>query len=276
MQIVQRLLFTRGPQAGHYLFGNKVSMWTWFRAIERGHQTPYRLVMNKQRTPARLATFLAQHLQADSTAWMELFRDSLVMDGQPRDPQNTLLFFLPDTYEVYWTIRPTQFLQKMQKEYRAFWTSHRIAEARSLGLTPRDVMILASLVEEETQFAQERPRIAGVYWNRLKAGMPLQADPTVKFALGRFDLRRIGVEHTQFASPYNTYRQQGLPPGPICIPSKNAIHAVLKAEKHDFIYFCANPERVGTHLFATRFDQHLRNAQRYRKSLDKRGVKIQF
>lgn len=275
MRLVQRLWFTQRPQPGHYLFESKVSMWTWFRALQRGRQTPYRLVLGKQRTPQRLAAFLARNLQADSSAWMTLFHDSLVMDGRPRDPQNTILYFLSDTYEVYWTVRPKQFLQRMQEEHRKFWTPTRISEAKNQGLTPREAMILASLVEEETQYAPERPRIAGVYLRRLGLGMPLQADPSVKFALGRFDLRRIGTEQTRYQSPYNTYLNGGLPPGPLCIPSKNAIEAVLKAEKHDFLYFCANPNRVGTHLFATRYDEHLRNAQRYRKSLDNRGVKIQ-
>jgi UPF0755 protein len=222
-----------------------------------------------------LAAFLGQKLMADSAAWMAVLKDSVDLDSGRWEAQNNLLLFLPDTYEVYWTVAPTVFVERMRSEYRRFWNPERINRAQAQGLSPREALILASIIEEETQYEAERPRIAGVYLNRLRIGMPLQADPTIKFALGRFDLRRIGLDHTLVASPYNTYRRTGLPPGPVCIPSKNAIKSVLDPENHSFLYFCADPLRAGTHRFATTFAEHTRNARLYRKSLDRRGVKIQ-
>ena len=275
ISIYQKVAGFGSPQPGHYLFTGKISLLTWIRTIERGRQTPVRLILNKQRTPQRLAAFLGQKLMADSASWMAVLRDSVDMDGRRWDAQNTLLYFLPDTYEVYWTIQPRALMEKMRGEFHRYWKPERSQQAQVQGLTPREAMILASIVEEESQYTAERPRIAGVYLNRLRLGMPLQADPTVKFALGRFELRRIGVDHTLHASSYNTYRRTGLPPGPVCIPSKNAIKAVLKPEKHGYLYFCADPERVGTHRFAKTYREHTQNARDYRKSLDRRGVKIQ-
>lgn len=267
--------FFGSPKPGHYRFSTRISLFAWIRALEQGRQTPVRLVLNKQRTPHRLAAFLSQKLMADSAAWMAVLKDSVDLDSGRWDTQNNLLLFLPDTYEVYWTVAPTVFVERMRSEYRRFWNPERINRARAQGLSPREALILASIIEEETQYEAERPRIAGVYLNRLRIGMPLQADPTIKFALGRFDLRRIGLDHTLVASPYNTYRRTGLPPGPVCVPSKNALSAVLDPEKHSFLYFCADPLRAGTHRFATTFAEHTRNARFYRKSLDRRGVKIQ-
>ena len=267
--------FFGSPKPGHYRFSTRISLFAWIRALEQGRQTPVRLVLNKQRTPHRLAAFLGKKLMADSAAWMAVLKDSVDLDSGRWEAQNNLLLFLPDTYEVYWTVAPTVFVDRMRGEYRRFWSPERINSAQAQGLSPREALILASIIEEETQYEAERPRIAGVYLNRLRIGMPLQADPTIKFALGRFDLRRIGLDHTLTVSPYNTYRRTGLPPGPVCVPSKNALRAVLAPENHSFLYFCADPLRAGTHRFATTFAEHTRNARLYRKSLDRRGVKIQ-
>ena len=267
--------FFGSPKPGHYRFSTRISLFAWIRALEQGRQTPVRLVLNKQRTPHRLAAFLGKKLMADSAAWMAVLKDSVDLDSGRWEAQNNLLLFLPDTYEVYWTVAPTVFVERMRGEYRRFWSPERINSAQAQGLSPREALILASIIEEETQYEAERPRIAGVYLNRLRIGMPLQADPTIKFALGRFDLRRIGLDHTLTVSPYNTYRRTGLPPGPVCVPSKNALRAVLAPENHSFLYFCADPLRAGTHRFATTFAEHTRNARLYRKSLDRRGVKIQ-
>ncbi|MFZ9499678.1 MAG: endolytic transglycosylase MltG [Bacteroidia bacterium] len=275
LSIYLRAGFFGSPKPGHYRFSTRISLFAWIRALEQGRQTPVRLVLNKQRTPHRLAAFLGQKLMADSAAWMAVLKDSVDLDSGRWEAQNNLLLFLPDTYEVYWTVAPTVFVERMRSEYRRFWNPERINRAQAQGLSPREALILASIIEEETQYEAERPRIAGVYLNRLRIGMPLQADPTIKFALGRFDLRRIGLDHTLVASPYNTYRRTGLPPGPVCIPSKNAIKSVLDPENHSFLYFCADPLRAGTHRFATTFAEHTRNARLYRKSLDRRGVKIQ-
>ena len=258
------------PKPGHYRFSTRISLFAWIRALEQGRQTPVRLVLNKQRTTHRLAAFLGQKLMSDSAAWMAVLKDSVDLDSGRWDAQNNLLLFLPDTYEVYWTVAPMVFVERMRGEYRRFWSPERIKRAQAQGLSPREALILASIIEEETQFHTERPRIAGVYLNRLRIGMPLQADPTIKFALGDFSIRRVTFKHisSTASSPYNTYRNKGLPPGPICTPSISSIDAVLKAEKTEFLFFCANADFSGSHSFAATEEEHFENARKYRKALD--------
>ena len=168
---------------------------------------------------------------------------------------------------------PEQFVARMLKEHKRFWNSTRLAKAKAQGLTPDEVMTLASIVDEETAKDDEKPMVAGLYLNRLKRGMLLQADPTVKFALGEFELRRILYVHLQTDSPYNTYRYAGLPPGPIRIPSMSAIESVLNPERHPYIYMCAKEDFSGYHNFASTLTQHNANARRYQQALNKRGIR---
>jgi UPF0755 protein len=180
--------------------------------------------------------------------------------------------FIPNTYEMYWNTSAKLFCEKMQKEYKRYWNETRLKKASNIGYTPEEVIILASIVEEETQNNAEKSIIAGVYINRIKKGMPLQADPTVKFAVGDFTIKRVLDKHTSVDSRYNTYRYEGLPPGPICIPSITTVNAVLNYQHHDYLYFCAKTNFSGTHSFAKTLQQHNINANAYRKALNRNRI----
>jgi UPF0755 protein len=185
--------------------------------------------------------------------------------------QETLMtLIIPNTYELYWNSSPSDFMKRMTKESNAFWTDSRIDNAKLLGLSKEEVITIASIVEEETNNKEEKPTMASVYINRLKKGMPLGADPTIKYAVGDFSIKRVTFKHisSTAGSPYNTYRNKGLPPGPICTPSISSIDAVLKAEKTDFLFFCANADFSGSHSFASTEDEHFENARKYRRALD--------
>ena len=176
-------------------------------------------------------------------------------------------------YELYWTLQPKALLERMNKEAQKFWNDKRVLEAKQLGLTPDEVMTVASIVEQETAYNPEKPMVAGMYLNRLNQKMPLQADPTVKFALGDFALRRILHEHLRVNSPYNTYKVKGLPPGPICIPSVESINAVLHRANHNYLYMCAKEDFSGSHNFATTYAEHQKNATKYAAALNARGIR---
>ena len=181
-----------------------------------------------------------------------------------------LAMFVPDTYEVYWTVTPLQLLDRLKKEYDAFWNDSRTAKAKAAGLTREQAMTLASIVIEETKYEPEMPTIAGVYINRLRKGMLLQADPTVKYAVNDPSLRRILNKHLEVDSPYNTYKYAGLPPGPITTPTKAAIDAVLNYQHHDYLYFCAHESFNGQHRFATNLAGHMENARRFHAAMNAR------
>jgi UPF0755 protein len=181
--------------------------------------------------------------------------------------------FIPETYEVYWTIGVEQLMERMKKESKFFWNAERTRKAKALGLTPDQVITIASIVDEETANNTEKPMIAGMYYNRYRKGMPLQADPTVKFALQDFEIKRIYNNMLDVDSPYNTYKNEGLPPGPIRIPSVAGIDAVLNLVKHNYLYMCAKEDFSGTHNFATTYDEHLKNAAKYSRALNARGIK---
>lgn len=180
---------------------------------------------------------------------------------------------MPDTYEFYWNATPNKIIKRLVEYREKFWTDKRKAQAASLGLSPIEATILASIVEEETNKADEKPIVARLYMNRLKKGMLLQADPTVKYAVGNFGLKRILQQHLNIESPYNTYKHPGLPPGPIRIPSGNTIDAVLNAPSNDYIYMCAKEDFSGYHNFTSSYSEHLNNARRYQAVLNKRNIK---
>jgi UPF0755 protein len=188
------------------------------------------------------------------------------------DLSNNILLFIPDTYEVYWTISPEALLDKMESAFKRFWTNERLEKAKNLKLTQAQIMTIASIVQSETNKVDEMPRVAGVYLNRLAIDMPLQADPTVVFALGDFEIKRVLSGHKAIDSPYNTYKYNGLPPGPIAIPTRQAIDAVLNFEKHDFLFFCAREDFSGYHNFTKDFAEHIRNARIYQSALNKAGI----
>jgi UPF0755 protein len=181
--------------------------------------------------------------------------------------------FIPNTYEVYWNISAEKLIERMKREYDAFWTEERRNQAQKARLTPLDVSILASIIEEESAMTDEYPTIAGLYINRLHRGIPLQADPTVKYALGDFAIQRILYEHLQIDSPYNTYLYTGLPPAPLRIPSLKGLESVLNYLKHNYLYMCAKEDFSGRHNFAVTLSEHNRNADRYRAELNRRGIR---
>ena len=223
-------------RTGSYVVEPHVKVLTLVRHLRNGMQTPLRLTIGKFRTPQQLNDYLNQKL----------------MHNDFNIPLDSFHFVRPDTYEFYWTVTPEQFMQRMEKEYDLFWSSRNTQSQYSLNRL--EIIILASIVEEETNNNGEKPLIASVYLNRLRRGMPLQADPTVKYAVGDFTLRRILNKHLATESPFNTYLHTGLPPAPICLPSKASIDAVLQAPETGYLYFCASEQLDGTHRFATTLD----------------------
>ena len=220
-----------------------------------------------------MAGYISHNLMIDSVEFVKTVKDSAKMSALGVDTANVYCLFVPNTYEIYWNTSLQNFLLRMKRESSAFWNDIRVAKAKSIPLTPHEVCTLASIVDEETANNAEKPAIAGMYINRLKAGMPLQADPTIKFAWHDFALRRIRHGLLDIKSPYNTYRNIGLPPGPIRVASVEGINAVLNYVHHNFMYMCAKEDFSGTHNFARTYSEHLANAARYSKALNERGIK---
>ncbi|MDP4271017.1 MAG: endolytic transglycosylase MltG [Bacteroidota bacterium] len=260
-------------KVGHYEAKKGISVWTLFNNMRKGRQTPVRLTFNNIRTKEQLAGRFAQQLMVDSITIINEFNNPDTCAKYGFNIETIPAMFIPDTYEMYWDISLSKFMKRMKSEYDDFWTSKRKAEAKEVGLTPVEISTLASIVEEESNNKEERPAIAGLYLNRYRIGMPLQADPTVKFAVNDFSLKRILFEHLKVNSPYNTYKNIGLPPGPIRVPSKLGIDAVLHYQKHEYLYMCAKSDFSGRHAFARTMEEHHKNAQLYRDELNKRKIK---
>lgn len=262
------------PRTGRYAVNPEDAMLTVLRRLRNGQQEPVRLTLPSVRRLHRLAGTLAQKLMLDSAEVAMAFADSSFAAEWGYTTPTLPALFIPNTYELFWNISLEAFMQRMQRENASFWDSEgRDAAAKALGMSHEEVITLASIVDEETANIPEKPRVAGVYLNRLRIGMPLQADPTVKFAVGDDGLRRILNHHLRTESPYNTYIYKGLPPGPIRIPSISGIDAVLKAESHPYIYFCAKEDFSGSHNFARTWAEHLQNARRYQRALNARGIR---
>lgn len=258
---------------GHYLLEPGMSVIRVARMLKLGMQTPVRVTINNVRIPAQLAQKLAGQIDADSAAIMRALTSPEVARKAGFDSLTLFSMFIPNTYEFYWTVTPEEFVERMKREYDRFWTPQRDSLRGRSGLSRFEVMTLASIVYEETRKTDEMPRVAGVYVNRLKKGMPLQADPTIKYAMQDFGLRRILYKHLKYDSPYNTYLNKGLPPSPICMPGINAIDAVLNYENHDYIFFCARDTFDGYHNFAKTLREHNANARAYSKELNRRKIK---
>ena len=238
-----------------------------------GLQSPIRITFNNIRLRTDLAQRLDDQLMVTKDELLTRFADSTYCAELGFTTETIQCMFIPNTYELYWDITPDNFMKRMQKEYKAFWTADRLAKAAKIGITPVQVSVLASIVEEETAKADEMGMVAGLYLNRLQINMPLQADPTVKYAVGDVTLKRIMFEHLQVESPYNTYKHTGLPPGPIRVPSIKGINAVLNHDQHNFIYMCAKEDFSGRHNFASTLAEHAKNANRYRAELNRRQIK---
>lgn len=254
-------------KAGHYIIKQGQSVISVVRMFVLGEQAPVNLVIGEARTLPQLAGRLSKQIMADSTALLSALRNSELKAKYGYQRDSIIAMFVPNTYQVYWTITPEQLLERMNREYNAFWNRDREAKLVTTKLTKYQAMTLASIVYEETKNRGEMPKIAGVYINRLRKKMPLQACPTVKYAMGDFTLTRILYKHLRYDSPFNTYRNAGLPPAPICIPSIAAIDAVLNYDKNNYLYFCAKPEFDGTHNFARTLREHNANSRRYNEAL---------
>lgn len=258
---------------GRYRLEKGMDVMDVARMLKLGNQTPVRIVIAEAHTPEELAARLSRQIEADSASLVHAMRNDSLARSAGFDSVTLFSVFLPDTYEVYWTITPEQLVRRMKREYDAFWSGSRDEKLDGIGLSRLEAQTLASIVYEETKAVDEMPRIAGVYVNRLRRGMPLQACPTVKYALGDFSLQRLLYRHLNVDSPYNTYVRRGLPPSPICIPSKAAIDAVLDYERGGYLYFCARPEFDGRHNFARTLREHNENARKYSEALERRGIK---
>lgn len=241
--------------------------------LRSGKQEPVRVVVQNVRTPAELAGRIGRQLEADSSDLIRLFSDRNTLSSYGVTPLSLFVLFIPDTYEFFWNTSGQQLLDRMQRESRKFWLPRRKEMADSLHLSQAQVVTLASIVDKETLKNAEKPVIAGVYLNRLKRGMPLQADPTVVFALNDRTIRRVVKRHTAIDSPYNTYIHAGLPPGPICLPSASSIDAVLRPARHSYLYFCARADLSGYHTFSTTLEEHNLKARQYQKALDKMNIR---
>lgn len=262
----------RNIHTGCYAVSPDDNMLKLYLRISRGHQTPVKLSFNNIRTRNQLAARLSNQLMLDSAEIANHLYDSAYCIRLGYSPETVISLFIPNTYEIYWNIGINEFFKRMQKEHADFWTAERLNKADELGLTPEEVTTLASIVEEETNNNVEKPVVAGLYINRLRKGMPLQADPTVKFALQDFGLKRIYGEHLRTNSPYNTYKYAGLPPGPIRIPSIRGIDSVLNYTHHNYIYMCAKEDLSGAHNFASTYAEHQANARKYWKALNNRKI----
>lgn len=260
-------------RTGRYAIEPGSSTVSVFRQLKSGRQQPMKLTIPESRTMDRLAAQLSERLMLDSATIAESLTDPAFTATYGYDTATIACLFVPNTYEVYWDLSLDRLMSRMQKEHDAFWDGQRTQKAQAIGLTPNEVCTLASIIDEETANTQEKPMVAGMYLNRLKQNMPLQADPTVKFALKQFELRRIYNAMLKYDSPWNTYRYAGLPPGPIKIASVKGIDAVLNRVEHTYLYMCAKEDFSGTHNFATTYQEHLKNAARYAKALNERGIK---
>src|SRR5690606_7228399 len=245
----------------------------------RSRNIPIQLSFNNQETLERLAGRIADQIEADSIALLEGFKDTEFLTAKGFQPATALAMYVPNSYEFFWDTSAKEFRDRMYKEYERFWNEERKAKAKKIGLTPLEVVALASIVHKETAKVDERPRVAGVYINRLNTNMLLQADPTVIYAIkkesGNFDtiIKRVLYKDLELDSPYNTYKYAGVPPGPIAMPDISAVDAVLNYEKHDYFYFVADVENFGYHKFAKTLSQHNRNKESYVRWLNSTKIR---
>ena len=270
--LAKKLDYPKYIKSGHYVISNNMNNNRLLNMLRSGSQTPVKFTFNNIRTIEQFAGRAAEQLELDSVSLLKAVKENAKLKEMGFDEKSAAALFIPNTYELYWNIDANDFVEKMTNEYNRFWNEARRSKAESLNMTPIEVSILASIVDKETTKVSEMPRIAGVYVNRLKKNWLLQADPTLVFALGDFEIKRVLDVHKEIESPYNTYKYIGLPPGPICIPSIAAIDAVLNAENHKYFYFCAKDDLSGYHVFARNMREHNINAEKYRKALNKKKI----
>ncbi|PWB19921.1 endolytic transglycosylase MltG [Flavobacterium sp. HTF] len=274
--VADKRSYPENVKSGRFLLKKDMNNIDLVRAMRSN--VPVKLAFNNQERLENFAGRVGSEIEADSLSLMKAIKDSTFLKENGFNEENVFAMFIPNTYEIYWNTSAEKFRDKMIKEYHNFWTDERIAKAKAQGLSPVQATILASIVHKESVKKDERPRIAGVYLNRLRLAMPLQADPTVIYALklkaNDFDqvIKRVFYNDLIMKSPYNTYVNIGLPPGPIAMPDITALDAVLNPEKHDYIYFCASIDRFGYHEFASSYEQHTINAKKYSDWIASQGV----
>ena len=275
--VANKRSYPENVKSGRFLLKKDMNNIDLVRAMRSN--VPVKLAFNNQERLENFAGRVGSEIEADSLSLMKAFKDSTFLAANGFNEDNVFAMFIPNTYEVYWNTSAEKFRDKMLEEYNKFWNKDRIAKATALNLTPVQVTTLASIVQKESAKKSERPTVAGVYLNRLAKEMPLQADPTVIYALKLRDndfnqvIKRVLYNDLFIASPYNTYQNTGLPPGPIAMPDVDAIDAVLNAEKHDYIYFCASVEKFGYHVFASTYEAHQVNAKKYADWMNAQGTK---
>jgi len=270
--VAKILGYQEAVKPGLYQIEPKMNNLQLVRMLRSGQQTPVRVTFNTVRTQEELAEKISVNLEVSKEQVLELLQDSVYIRKFGFEEETVMSLFIPNTYEFWWNTSAEELFERMHKEYQNFWTEARSQKAQDLGLSKEEVSTLASIVQAESQKSDERPRIAGVYLNRLRIGMPLQADPTLVFAAGDFSIKRLTAKQMAIDSPYNTYKYAGLPPGPINLPDINSLDAVLNFEKHSYLYFCAKEDFSGYHSFAVGYDEHLSNARRYQRALNAANI----
>jgi UPF0755 protein len=269
--------YDENVKPGRFLLKEGMSSFGLVSALRRN--VPVNLAFNNQERLENLCVRISSQIEPDTTKLLSVFRDSSFLNQNGFTKENVIAMFIPNSYEFYWNVSAEKFRDKMLKEYKKFWTLERLIKAKKLGLSPVEVMTLASIVHKETVKKDERPKVARVYLNRLAQGMPLQADPTIIYAVklrsNNFDqiIKRVLYADLSIRSPYNTYVNTGLPPGPIAMPDITAIDAVLSPDTNNYIYFCASVERFGYHEFAATYEEHQVNAKKYANWLNGTGTK---
>ena len=270
--VAKRKNYSSFIHPGHYEFKDGLNNNDLINLLRSGIQTPVNLIFNNIRSLEKLSSIVAGQIEADSSEIIDLLHDENYISQFKFSHETVMGAFIPNTYEFYWNTSASGFVERMIDEYEKFWNKERKDKATDKSLTIKQVSVLASIVDGETVRETEKTRIAGVYLNRLKRGIRLQADPTIIFAIGNFSRNRVLKADLQVDSPYNTYKYAGLPPGPISIPSVSGIDAVLNAEDHSFLYFCARADMSGYHHFSKSLREHNRYAYKYRQALNKRRI----
>ncbi|MFC3878734.1 endolytic transglycosylase MltG [Algoriphagus namhaensis] len=260
-------------KSGLYIIKPKMTNLQLVRLLRSGNQAPVKITFNSIRTKEDLAERITKNLEMSEEQFLKVIQDSVYIRKFDFEEETIISMFIPNTYEVWWDTSPEALFDRMYKEYQRFWTDERKEKARKLGLSQKEVSTLASIVQAESQQkADERPTIAGLYLNRIRIGMPLQADPTLVFALGDFEIKRVLNVHKEIDSPYNTYQNLGLPPGPINLPNIASLDAVLNAQDHNYLYMCAKEDFSGYHQFASSLAEHNANARRYQAALNRAKI----
>ena len=272
--------YTKNIQSGKYVFSAQMSNNDLINLLRSGKQTPVNIIFHNKHSLPKLAGAIAKQIQADSLSLIKVFTDTLFLRVNNFTPQTALSMYIPNTYQMFWDADAHSFRKRMLKEYLYFWNENRKKQAQDKKLTPTQVMILAAIVQRESSYIPERATIAGLYLNRLRKGIPLQADPTIVFALKQkktdstpAPIKRVYHKDLEIKSPYNTYKNRGLPPGIIAMPDISSIDAVLNAPLHSYLYMCADSKNIGKHVFAKNLKDHNKNYRAYRKWLEKNNIR---